>query len=1519
MTMRISRKLFLSAFVVLAVLTAIVAPASATIVPHEKIGSFNGADAPGGPFGAWLTSDAVDQSNGDVYVTESEAFGFFGPAHNVVDKFDEAGGYAGVQITGAKIPGQETFAFGFFPGVAVDNSAGLNKGDVYVADTQHGVVDRFSAAGAFLCQITGKTPVSAEEIAHECNSSSGSLTPDGSIEPAGVAVDTAGVVYVADDAHAVIDKFGEKGEYLGQIKDPEHLSNELGTIALDPAGNLYVNNLQIVGGTQDDVVKYDAAGSFVSVFVNEHDPFAVGVDPRTSSVYVYDGSEPEQISEYDSSGALLDVTPTSGAHMLGLAVDGVSGKLYAAEFLTGSVSIYAGDVAIPTMTALPATSVTETSATLNGHLDPDAAHGGGEVSECVFEWGATAAYGNTAPCSPAGPYTSATNVSAPISGLTRGTTYHFRVKARNANGPSESADETMTTAGAAVIDAQSSRVNGVAAELTAQVNPYHFDTTCQVQYVDDAGFQSSGYATATTLPCAPGDLGSGFGDVRADVTLSGLEIGTTYHYRFLARNQSGSTTGADRMFITFGMYGTSFEVIDEAGKPFTQAGGHPYELRTAFSINWSENVGGERYSASDHPEEVPTGNLRNVINELPAGLIGNPSATPKCTRAQVIKYKCSGADQVGRITVNDAADGGVGFNGAFQSGIYNVVPPKGIAAEFDANIEQHVTIHIDARLRSGGDYGVTAESTGNSALTGVSEVFVHFWGVPADPSHDGERRCPAPSGSGDYSPCSANETQLRPFLRNPTSCVGPLTTVLAVDSYQSPGLFDEHTLSLEGNAGCDKVPFAPRVDVVPSSGVVDSPAGLSFDLHVPQPEEAQGVAESDVRNASVTFPLGLTVDPSSVDGLAACSEAQVGFTGFAELNKTGEPGVRTPQFTPLPAQCPDASKLGSVEVDTRLIDHPLMGSIYLARQGENPFGSLLAVYITIYDPVSGVVVKLPGEVKADPVTGQLTTTVDQNPQLPFEDFKIDLFEGPRAALTTPATCGVFTTSSVLAPWSGNTPVSPTGSFEVTSGAGGGSCPASAAQEPMAPSFSAGTFSPIAGAYSPLVLKVGREDGSQQLRSLNVTLPEGLLGRLAGTEECSQAAIEAAQRRSGLGEGRLELEHPSCQAGSEIGSVHVGVGSGAPYFVTGHAYLGGPYGGAPFSVVVITPATAGPFDLGTVVVRSALSIDPSTARVMVRSDPFPSMLDGIPLEIRSLSVQVTRPRFTLNPTSCEKMTVGAMIVSTQGVQANVSSPFQVGGCNNLPFKPSFSASTLGKNSRAGGASLSVRVAQQSGEANIHKVDLQLPVQLPSRLSTLKLACTAVQFETNPAGCPAASNIGTGEATTPLLSVPLTGPAYLVSHGGAEFPDIEFVLQAVEQGGTIKIVLDGKTQIENGRTYSHFETVPDAPISSFETVFPQGPHSILATNVGQSAKFSLCGQKLSMPTTLTAQNGLVLQQNTAIAVKGCAKATKRLSRQAQLARALRACRHRYKRASKRRRREVCERTAHKRYAAKPKRKK
>jgi hypothetical protein len=339
-------------------------------------------------------------------------------------------------------------------------------------------------------------------------------------------------------------------------------------------------------------------------------------------------------------------------------------------------------------------------------------------------------------------------------------------------------------------------------------------------------------------------------------------------------------------------------------------------------------------------------------------------------------------------------------------------------------------------------------------------------------------------------------------------------------------------------------------------------------------------------------------------------------------------------------------------------------------------------------------------------------------------------------------------------------------------------------------------------------------------------------------------------------------------------VTVGAGSGSPFHAGGHAYLAGPYKGAPFSLAIITPAVAGPFDLGAVLVRAGLYINPDTAQVSVKSDPLPTILQGVPLDVRSIDVNINRPEFTLNPTSCEPMSVSAQAISTLGQTAAFSDRFQAGGCQGLPFKPSFTASTQGRTSKANGASLTVKVSQKPGEANIHKVALTLPLALPARLTTLQKACTEAQFAANPAGCPQASFIGTATAHTPLLTAPLMGPAILVSHGGAAFPDVEFLLQ----GEGVQITLDGKTDIKKGITHSRFETVPDAPIASFETVLPQGPHSALAANA------NLCTSKLSMPTQLTGQNGALVNQTTKIAVTGCPK---NLTRAQKLALALKAC--------------------------------
>jgi hypothetical protein len=498
---------------------------------------------------------------------------------------------------------------------------------------------------------------------------------------------------------------------------------------------------------------------------------------------------------------------------------------------------------------------------------------------------------------------------------------------------------------------------------------------------------------------------------------------------------------------------------------------------------------------------------------------------------------------------------------------------------------------------------------------------------------------------------------------------------------------------------------------------------------------------------------------------------------------------------------------------------------------------------------------------------------------------------------------------LLTPWTApeGASVTPSDSFQLTSAPGGGACPSTPGAEPNAPSFEAGTVTPTAGAYSPLVVHLNREDGSQNISRLNVTLPPGATGKLAGIPQCSEAQIAQAQARNHPGDGAIEQANPSCPSSSAIGTVTVGAGAGPhPFYVTGKAYLAGPYGGAPFSAVFITPAIAGPFDLGTVVVRAGLFVNPNTVQVTTKSDPLPTILDGIPIDVRSITVTVDRPGFILNPTSCNPLTVTGEEVSTQGQTAPLSSRFQVGSCQNLKFTPKFTVSTTGKTSKASGASLSVKVAYPAGsvgsQTNLGRVDLQLPKQLPARLSTLQKACTEAQFNANPAGCPVASMIGTAKAITPLLSSPLTGPAILVSHGGAAFPDVEFLLQ----GEGVLVVLDGKTQIKKGITYSHFETLPDQPISQFETTLPQGPYSVLATNLPASAKNSLCGQNLTLPTTLTAQDGAVINQTTKATVTGCAK-TKTLTRAQKLALALKACHKKHGAKSK-----ACERTARRKYA-------
>jgi uncharacterized repeat protein (TIGR01451 family) len=957
------------------------------------------------------------------------------------------------------------------------------------------------------------------------------------------------------------------------------------------------------------------------------------------------------------------------------------------------------------------------------------------------------------------------------------------------------------------------------------------------------------------------------------------------------------------------------DLVGTNGLASTQAGGHGYELHTVFGLDTVKREGPEGSAEASASVQ----DLRDVVVDLPVGLAGSALLAPQCPMAQLAsrgpkeeeaRSGCPADTAVGTVRTYPESLSAAGGS------IYNLVPEHGVVAEFgfiDFTGGTHV-LYISLVPTPGG-YVVRTSSREIPAIP-LNEILVNIFGDPAARDQSSE------------APVAA--------FTNPELCSGePLRTTVHMDSWQHPGSYNpDGTPNFEdpgwasavyesppvvGCAGLKRL-FEPSVAMSTSSPSGDSPTGLEVDVSVPQRTGAEELAVPPLRDTTITLPAGLSVNPSSANGLEACGLEQVG------ISSTGVPDAAPPA-------CPDASKLGTVELETPAlpmqvcaqsnvpvgecpageVEHaPLTGSIYLARQTENPFGSLIAIYIVVDDPRTGVVVKIPAKVTLNEATGQLTTTVSDTPQFPFSILRTHFFEGDTAALRTPATCGTYTLMSVLTPWSApesGPPATPSASFGVTSGPGGGACAHTPGELPNAPSFHAGTEAPTAGGYSPLVVHLDRGDGSQEFSRINVTLPPGVTGKLAGIPECSDAQIAAAEARGGLGGGGAEAASPSCPSTSQVGTVTAGAGAGPqPFYVSGHAYLAGPYKGAPFSLAIITPAVAGPFDLGVVVVRAALYINPATAQVTTKADALPSALHGIPLDIRSVTVDVNRPGFILNPTNCAPLTATGEETSTIGQTAQLSQRFQVGGCQGLAFKPSFTVATAGKTSKASGASLTVRVAYPAGslgsETNLGRVDVQLPKQLPARLTTLQKACTEGQFNTNPAGCPVASMIGVAKAVTPLLSSPLVGPAILVSHGGAAFPDVEFLLQ----GEGVEVVLDGKTQIKDGITYSRFETVPDQPVSSFETTFPEGPYSVLSTDLPTSAKNSLCGQTLTMPTVLTAQDGAVINQTTKATVTGCPKVKpKALTRAQKLARALKAC----KRDRSRKKRAACVRQARKRY--------
>jgi hypothetical protein len=914
-----------------------------------------------------------------------------------------------------------------------------------------------------------------------------------------------------------------------------------------------------------------------------------------------------------------------------------------------------------------------------------------------------------------------------------------------------------------------------------------------------------------------------------------------------------------------------------------QAGAHE-NLVTKF--NFAHNLVGKTFN-----------DLRNVVVNLPAGFTANNTAVPTCTATQLLAQGppegsgtlCPPASQVGTISVELSV---LSTARLMTYPIYNLeVTSFGTTAELGyktAILTQLLAISVRP-----GDTGLTSTSRNIVELGEPHNVTVTIWGVPADHEHDAERgqvceeysqpglvQCEGGGESANIAP--------RPYLANPTSC-GPFTASMKANAWEEPQPEGWLTAPVEAGrlgasaevgpiAECERVPFNPSIEVQPTTRSAESPTGLNVSLLVPQRwESPETVATANLKDAKVTLPEGVTINPSAGSGLGACTVQQ-----YESERSSSLPGEG----------CPPESKIGSIEIETPVLAEKIPGAIYVATPYDNQFGSLLALYIVAKDPVRGILVKVAGRVELNPVTGQLTATFLNNPQQPFSRFTLKFRPGATAPLVSPPTCGTYDAQAALTPWSAPGAPRPLSSppFEVTQGVHEGACP-SGGVPPFHPQIVSGTQNNDAGSYSPFYLRILREDGEQEITRFTTVLPPGLSGNLSGIPFCSEADIEAAR----VATGQQEIEDPSCPAASEIGHTIVSAGVGTVLAQTpGRIYLAGPYHGSALSIVSITSAKVGPFDLGTVVIRFALHINPTTAQVEVSangSDPIPHIIDGIVVHVREIRVYMSREKFILNPTNCDPMSISEAIDGAGANPANpadqvpvaATAPFQAADCSSLQFKPAFKVSTSGKTSKADGASLTAKLTVPGAlgtQANIARVKVELPKRLPSRLTTLQKACAAAQFEANPAGCPAASVVGHAKALTPIVPVPLEGPAYFVSHGGEAFPSLIIVLQ----GYGITVDLVGSTFIsKQGITSSTFKTVPDVPVGTFELTLPQGPFSALAANA------NLCKGSLEMPTEFVAQNGAVLDQSTKIAATGCPKAVHKRSTKRKKRRRRAAGRH------------------------------
>jgi hypothetical protein len=892
---------------------------------------------------------------------------------------------------------------------------------------------------------------------------------------------------------------------------------------------------------------------------------------------------------------------------------------------------------------------------------------------------------------------------------------------------------------------------------------------------------------------------------------------------------------------------TEFDMtyVNEDGSPATQAGSHPFAVKTnvEFSTKFDPKAG----------KDIGDGSPKRFVTKLPPGFVGDRNAVPYCSTAEFLEkeffeddfFPVSGCpDSTAIGTFATLAPGETVFHKNDFTGAFNLVPPPGTASKIGF-LFLNVPITVSVNVNPEKPHNLIATLDNTSQIEPVGKSMLTLWGNPAEPVHDTERgKCVRTE-----SVCTA-DIPVRPFLTLPRSCEGPLSSSYEALSWEEPnapvsGLSE----SLLETTGCDKLAFEPTISNQLSSIAAESGSGLDFNLDFEDEGLANpnGAAQSDIEKAVVTIPKGVTINPSVAEGLEVCTPAQLD-----KETVNSVPG----------AGCPEASKLGTLHVDTPIVDEGIDGSIFLAQQddpsttkpgAENPFDSLIALYFVLKNPTLGVILKLPVKVEPDAKTGQLQATLEDNPQLPFNHFNAHLRTGGRAALITPGACGSYETKAVLTPWANPAkPLTRTASFQISRGVGGGPCPPGGVP-PFHPEFQAGSLNNNAGSFSPFNMRLIREDGEQDMTKFSAILPPGELGSLAGVGKCPDAAAQSAKSKT----GRQEIASPSCPASALIGHTLAGAGVGGSLtYVPGKIYLGGAYNGAPLSVIAITPAVAGPFDAGTVVVRLALDLNPKTAEVEVdgaASDPIPHILNGIVLKLRDLRVYVDRPDFTLNPTNCRESSAKATLFGsfldvlspTDDVPVSLSTRYQAANCANLGFKPKLDLKLKGGTRRGGHPGLLGTYTPHKGDANLKGLVVRLPRSAFLDQAHIRTICTRVQFAAK--ACPKGAQYGSIKAFTPLLDTPLEGPVWLRS-SSHKLPDLVFDLH-----GLVDIEVSTRIDSAKGGIRASLENLPDAPLSKVVLRMQGGKKGLIVNSR------NLCGAVSKANVEYTGQNGKEVKAN------------------------------------------------------------